>query len=101
MKFTTQLRYGDLGNFINTISYDMSQDWTKIPDGIYSYNVNDGHGSGGSSYPNKKIGDGILVVKTYQIWKTYFCAGIIGIGVMQVKITTGTISNNWKYLLFS
>ena len=92
---------GDLGNFINTISYDMSQDWTKIPDGIYSYNVNDGHGSGGSSYPNKKIGDGILVVKTYQIWKTYFCAGIIGIGVMQVKITTGTISNNWKYLLFS
>ncbi len=85
----------------NTKYFDSGTDFHNIPDGLYSFNTNT-YGTINTEYmlpPIEKIGDGILIAKTYSKYQTICCIGYKGIAIIQKDINTNNfLTGAWNVL---
>lgn len=92
---------GKTTTIVNTKRFDSDTDFHNIPDGLYSFNTNTP--STNSEYmlpPIEKIGDGILIAKTYSKYQTICCIGYKGIAVIQKDTSTNKfLTDTWNILI--
>lgn len=87
---------------INATKFDYDTNYHKIPDGIYSFNIN----TTNDIDPNlgflpRVLSDGILISKIYSFYQTLVCIGLGGIAVAQNNLQTGKFEKSWNLYIRS
>ncbi len=79
---------------INATKFDYDTNYHKIPDGIYSFNINITNDIDPNlGCPPRVLSDGILISKTYSFYQTLVCIGLGGIAVAQNNLQTAKEEN--------
>lgn len=87
---------------VNVTKLDYDTDFHKIPDGIYSFNINTSNETNPNlGLPPMVLSDGILISKTYSFYQTLVCIGIGGIAVAQNNLQTGKFEKSWDLYIRS
>lgn len=87
---------------VNVTKLDYNTDFHKIPDGIYSFNINTSNETDSNlGLPPMVLSDGILISKTYSYYQTLVCIGIGGIAVAQNNLQTGKFEKSWDLYIRS
>jgi hypothetical protein len=87
---------------VNVTKLDYDTDFHKIPDGIYSFNINTSNETDSNlGLPPMVLSDGILISKTYSYYQTLVCIGIGGIAVAQNNLQTGKFEKSWDLYIRS
>ena len=87
---------------VNVTKLDYDTDFHKIPDGIYSFNINTSNDIDPDlGCPPMVLSDGILISKTYAFYQTLVCIGIGGIAVAQNNLQTGKFEKSWDLYIRS
>lgn len=87
---------------VNVTKLDYDTDFHKIPDGIYSFNINTSNETNPNlGLPPMVLSDGILISKIYSFYQTLVCIGIGGIAVAQNNLQTGKFEKSWDLYIRS